>query len=138
MTKKPEQTTPIIDWDPASGFLLCKPLKREELARLYNRDAGSLQLPDRMGKVSDSVGAGQVVKLGGRSVEDKKLEHEYHTMLKAGSAKVTIMPGMLDQIKVGDYVAWMPYTDQLIEIDGVKYSLVGYDKIRAVRKGDSK
>lgn len=127
MTKK--TTEPIIDWEPAPGYVLCKPMKREEMAALYNRAGGSnLSLPDRVGKVSDSVGTGRIVKAGPVSLE-------YAKLIKELDITMATMHSM--QPKPGDYIAWMPYTDQLIEIDGQKYSLVGYDKIRAVRKGES-
>ncbi len=136
-TDKPQE--PIVDWEPAPGVLLCKPLKREELAALYNRkNEKSLFMPDKVGKVSDSVGVGQIIEMGGMSVADMKLQHEYDELLKSGGSKVTILPHPFWKLKVGDYIAWMPFTDQLIEIDGTKYSLVGYNQIRASRKGDTK
>jgi hypothetical protein len=129
--KLAEPAKPIIDWEPAPGFLLCKALKREELAALYNRGtAGKLGLPDRVGKVSDSVGAGQVIATGDILPADVI---EWLDMLKKlGEPE---RPHYYTKTKPGDYVAWMPFTDQIIEIDGAKYSLVGYDKIRAGRKG---
>ncbi len=131
MTDRPKQ--PNIDWEPAPGVLLCKPLKREELAALYNRkNEKPLFMPDKVGKVSDSVGVGQVLRLGPGKPENidatGKSKAEIDQELKAGQLG----------LKPGDYVAWMPFTDQLIEIDGQKYSLVGYNQIRAIRKGDSK
>jgi hypothetical protein len=124
-------TDPIIDWEPAPGYLLCKALKREELAALYNRGtAGKLGLPDKVGKVSDSVGAGRVIKCGlVRTIDGQP---EWHLTQVTEGSNFGKPLGL-----VGDYIAWMPFTDQIIEIDGQKYSLVGYDKIRAVRKGDT-
>jgi co-chaperonin GroES (HSP10) len=134
-TGKP--TTPIIDWKPAPGFLLCKALKREEVAALYGRGtAGKLGLPDKVGKVSDSVGVGQIIEMGGMAIADMKLQYEYNELLKKGNPKTVILPHPFWKLKVGDYIAWMPYTDQIIEIDGQKYSLVGYEKIRAAREGN--
>jgi co-chaperonin GroES (HSP10) len=136
--------SPVIDWEPAPGFLLCKALKREELAALYGRGgAGKLGLPDKVGKVSDSVGVGQVIKLGGYSMEVLLKAAQVADLSKDAISKKlgqkaydrVMSQHVEDQVKPGDYIAWMPYTDQIIEIDGAKYSLVGYDKIRAVRKG---
>lgn len=141
---KPKE--PNIDWDPAPGYLLCKQLKREEVAALYNRSGGSnLSLPDKVGKVSDSVGVGLVVKAGAPDIDSilKSLDLAEKTKLpktaeamNAVAAKYNVPKTFLPKATVGDYVAWMPFTDQIIEIDGAKFSLVGYDKIRAVRKGE--
>lgn len=124
---------PLIDWDPTPGFLLCKALKREELNALYNRSgAGALSLPDRVGKVSDSVGAGQVIKLGPPELRIIDGTNKSKAEIDAELQRTTL------GLEPGDYVAWMPFTDLIIEIDGAKYSLIGYDKIRAVRKGTGK
>lgn len=115
-----EEKQPIIDWEPAPGFVLIKPVTREEMAALYNRNgASSLSLPDKVGKVSDSVGVGKVVLRG-------KLAYD---------ANVPMAETAGAMVEDGDYIAFMPYTDLRIEIDGVKYALVEYNKIRAVRKG---
>jgi hypothetical protein len=136
-------TAPIIDWEPAPGYLLCKALKREELAALYNRGtAGKLGLPDKVGKVSDSVGVGQVVKPGGLDAKallmGRKLDIDANgQQIGTQAAENVESAAMIYLVRPGDYIAWMPFTDMIIEIDGQKYSLVGYDKIRAVRKGDT-
>lgn len=128
-------TKPIIDWDPAPGCLLVKVLKREELAALYSKAGGNnLSLPDRAGKVSDSVGVGCVIKAGSVSMAQVKDE------IFAPADLVTLE--MIDaaraaasfDVEVGDYVAFMPYSDLIIEIDGTKYSILQYTSIRAVRK----
>ncbi len=124
----PEETKPIIDWEPAPGSVLVKPVKREELAALYNRGGSNLSLPDKVGKVSDSVGVGRVIKLGAparvldasEAISQQEAQQLYHASQLG--------------LQVGDYIAYMPYTDLLIEIDGVKYALVEYKNIRAVRK----
>lgn len=127
---------PVIDWNPAPGYVLCKSLRREEVAAIYNKPSNKpgLSLPDNVGKVSDSVGIGRVIKAAPPTVDDALKIEKYHAAAtKAEKDKALSM--FKHGIEVGDYVAFMPFTDALIEIDGVKYSLVGYDKIRAVRKG---
>ena len=132
-----DKQQPIIDWDPAPGYLLCKPLKREELAALYDRAGGSnLSLPDKVGKVSDSVGAGIVIKLGPVASTADGWQFPVDVKISNTDPNQQFTDAMPIGLQPGDYIAWMPFTDQLIEIDGVKYSLVGYDKIRAVRKGE--
>jgi co-chaperonin GroES (HSP10) len=134
-----------VDWDPTPGFILVKVLKREEVATLYDRAGGSnLSLPDSAGKVSDSVGVGRVVKNGTPSRE----ELLQHIEIVKFSAEHKESKGLADLVepmrtstadwlkyKPGDYVAFMPYTDLIIEIDGTKYSLLPYSAIRGVRKG---
>lgn len=138
----PKPKTLDIAWNPAPGYVLCRVVKREEL----QKNTGNLELPDNVGKVSDSVGVGEVLKAGGYDHEALKLSVEVAKLIgkdtlakinetvKASGQRHPFGNNIHDQIKPGDLIAWMPFTDQLIEIDLVKYSLVGYDKIRAVRK----
>ena len=104
------------DWKPAPGFVLCLPKKREDL----QTSKSGLSMPDSVGKVSDSVGVGEVVLTGPAIDNDGKKLWQFDD---AGF-----------ELNPGDLVAWMPYTDTIIEIDTKKYSLVPYDKIRAVRR----
>lgn len=136
MTDKEKAVEPIVDWEPTPGHLLIKPLKREEVAsELYGKDSkNSLSLPDNMGKISDSVGVGRVIKMAYPSAETVKVANE------AMPADLELALPMLHKwvhkgLEVGDYVAFMPYTDLLIEIDGAKYSLIEYSRIRGVRNG---
>lgn len=120
----PEPKKPDIDWQPAPGFILCRPVEREEL-----QNTSGLALPDSVGKVSDSVGVGEVIKT---SLLLPKDIIEWLDMLKGlGEPE---KPHHYTDIKPGDLIAWMPFTDSIIEINLKKYSLVGYDKVRAVRK----
>lgn len=128
----------IIDFNPTPGHLLIKPLKREEVAALYNRGKSSnLSLPDNVGKVSDSVGIGRVIKLGWVDIDlTVKLSkiNVAESIVSVADRKEAVKNYTLADLAVGDYVAHMPYTDLIIEIDGVKYSLLPYDKVWAVRK----
>lgn len=146
MTDKPKD--PIIDWDPTPGYVLCKEVKREELAELYNQQVvgkSQLSLPDNMGRVSDGVAIGQVIKLGGYSMEvllqAAKVAHlskdAINKHLGQQAYDRVMGQNIEDKVKIGDYVAYMPFTDVIIEIDGQKYRLVEYSKIRSVRKGGS-
>lgn len=115
-----------IDWEPAPGVILCRPIKREEM-----QDTGGLKLPDSVGKQSDNVGVGEVIKCGPKGPNEIRLLAD---VAKISAAGIKIEHADLTTCEPGDLVAWMPYTDQLIEIDMVKYSLVGYANVRAVRK----
>ena len=110
------------DWKPAPGFVLCLPKKREDL----QTSKSGLSMPDSVGKVSDSVGVGEVVKCG------KIRTTFYNNQDKANN--ITEWSG--EKLEPGDLIAWMPYTDTIIQIDTKKYSLVPYDKIRAVRRAN--
>lgn len=148
MIAKSTEKEPIIDWTPAPGYVLCTIMDRKEVAELYDRKiVGKTQLsmPDKMGRASDSVGVGQIIEKGqpdrAELLDLIKLIDYSAKELKDSSDMMTALSGAKAswlQYNVGDYIAFLPYTDQIIEIDGVKYSLVGYDKIRAVRKGDNK
>lgn len=125
---------PIIDFEPMPGYILIKSLKREEVAELYNRGGKSnLSLPDSVGKVSDSVGVGYVKAVGDFGLEiKKKLLDTYGDDYEKSEEYKRLMA-----IEPSTYIAHMPYTDLIIEIDGQKYSLLPYDKVWAVRKAQS-
>lgn len=140
---------PVVDWDPTPGFVLIKTLKREEVAeQLYGKKTAgpTLSLPDKMGKISDSVGVGRVIKVG-MPDRDELLEHieiiKFEASIKEKGDSVgsdLVEPLRANNAswlhyKVGDYVSFMPYTDLIIEIDGAKYSILPYSAIRGVRKG---
>lgn len=114
-----------IDWEPQIGVLLCRTVKREEM---QGEDNG-FALPDQVGKKSDSVGVGEVIKTS--NMHPDHVNAWMDMLKKIGEPE---KPHPFTDIKPGDFVAWMPYTDQLIEIGMETYSLVGYANIRAVRK----
>lgn len=124
---------PNIDWKPQPGYMLVTKLTREQVAELYNRGHNNLSLPDNVGKVSDSLGVGCVEMT---SAMLPATEIEWVDMLRKIDEKER--PHYYTAIKPGDYVAFMPYTDALMEIDGKKYSVLPYDKVWAVRKGATK
>lgn len=112
-------------WIPIPGFVLCRAIKREELQKSDSK----LTLPDRVGKVSDSVGVGEVIAT---SLMLPNAVVEWLDMLnKLGEPE---KPHFYTDIKPGDLIAWMPFVDMVIEIKLKKYSLVPYDKVRAIRK----
>lgn len=116
-----ENTTTDVDlngWEPVPGFVLCKQKKREDL----QTSKSGIALPDSAGKVADSVGVGEVILVGTPKTGYYKGEKYAEPDWLGGP------------LKPGDLVAWMPFTDSLIEINLKKYSLVPYDKIRAVKK----
>lgn len=96
---------------PAPGFIFARPLKREEL------NSGAFSLPDNASNIHDSVGIAEVIECGQIRTINGELE----------------WTGV--ELAVGDLVGHMPYTDAIIEIDLKKYSILPYDKIWAVRKG---
>lgn len=111
-----------IAWEPAPGYVLCRPVKREELQK-----SSGLELPDSAGKVSDAVGVGEVIECG---------DPTYADLIEADkAAELTInVKSIWSRISPGDLIAFMPYTDKLLEIDLKKYSVVAYKQIMAVRK----
>jgi co-chaperonin GroES (HSP10) len=111
------ETNQLNNWQPVLGYVLCKPLKREELNRQSDKD--DLELADGTGKVSDSVGVGRVIQLGPDSIVDNKL-----------------MGAATFGVRVGDLIAHMPYVDKLIEVDGEKFSLVAYKQIMGIMKAE--
>lgn len=139
MSEPTKKQQPTLDWNPTPGHLLCKPLKREEVAELYKKQSArvSLSMPDNMGRVTDSVAVGQVIKMGPPAIEKALHIDEVYGETKTPDAKQNALTMFEFGIQPGDYVAYMPFTDVIIEIDGAKYHLVEYEKIRAVRKGNA-
>lgn len=109
--------TILDEFEPAPGFLIGRPVKREEL-----QSQGGLSLPSSVGKVSDSVALAEVLKVG--AVRKVDGEYEYPTS------------GMLDHpdLEVGDIVGYMPYTDKLLEIDLENYAVVAYKQIMLIKR----
>lgn len=88
---------------------------------MSKKSSGSLSLPDDVGKEKDSVGVAQVVACGvNRSDEHGQLEWQG------------------DEIKEGNYIAYMPFTDVIIPHGFKKLNLVKYANILAIAKGESK
>lgn len=122
--KKSEQTKP--KFHPAPGYILAKPLTREELAK----SSTSLDLPDNAGKEKDSVGVARVLELGGAGPEELRT---IALMVKLATAKSYPKAGTAyGNLKVGDLVAYMPFTDAII-LDGYeKLNLIAYRNVMAV------
>lgn len=127
MTVKPKIN---IDWEPAPGYVLCRPVDREELQTMGK---SSLVMTDDVGKVSDHVGVGEVLKVGGPGATELKFIKLSRELKAAGPSALDPVV-KLGNLQHGDLVAFMPYTDKLLEVDMSKYSLVRYDQIMAVLK----
>lgn len=109
-----------LAFQPAPGFVLAKPLSREEVSNLTT----SLALPDKTGKEADSVGIAQVIACG--DVRKTRTGWEWPTEDGNPSAykRYALMPGML--------IAYIPFTDAII-MDGFdKHNLVPYRSIMAI------
>ena len=104
-----------IDWEPAPGYVLIRPLDREDMDRRLPKKS-TLEMPDDMQKVSDHTGIGEVIKCG-----DIRMDNDEKRVDWLGPV-----------LRAGDLVAFMPYTDKMLEIDMRKYSLVGYRQIMSV------
>lgn len=116
-----------LSWEPAAGYVIARPLKREEM-----NTGTTLVMADSTGKMSDSVGVGEVILCGTPDQEEVKLLLELEERgIKTDETKYY-------KLKPGDLIAWMPYTDKLLEQDLVKYSVVAYKQIMAIKKKDAK
>lgn len=97
---------------PAPGYILAKPMTREEL---HN---SSLALPQSAKDGNDSVGVAKVIECGAvRTIDDNK-------------------EWLGEDLAVGDLIAYMPYTDVIIMEGFDKLSIVPYKQIVATRKGE--
>lgn len=92
---------------PSPGFVLARPLKREEL-----HGKSSLAMPDGVANEKDAVGIAEVVELGKQKDKDPDL-----------------------MLEPGDLIAYMPYTDVIIMDGFEKRNLVAYKNIVAIAKG---
>ncbi len=106
-----DQKQPSFTFHPAPGYILAKPLTREELSRNNSK----LSLPDSAGKEKDSVGIARVIECGKVRVTDIGSEEWEGPKLKAG-----------------DLIAYMPFTDAIIMNGFDKQNLVSYRNIMAV------
>ena len=102
----PKQATPQT-FHPAPGYILGRPVTREEISKSTNK----LLMPDAVGKLKDSVGIAEVLELGDKLKDDS----------------VTI------ELKPGDLIAYIPFTDAIIEEGSVKHNLVPYKNVMAIR-----
>ena len=106
------------EFHPAPGFILGKPLTREEVSNTKT----TLKLTDAAGKEKDSVGIARVIELG---------------WPRTGYYKGSQYQGpdwLGEKLEVGDLVAYMPYTDVII-LDGYeKRNIIPYEKIVATAK----
>lgn len=126
MAKNDKPAASDLDgWTPAPGFVLCRPVKREEL---QGGNKTGLMMPDKVGKVSDNVGVGEVVLCGPPAL-DIDASH-----IETQAERAKFFDKHTHGVGLGDLVAFMPYTDAIIEINIKKYTLVPYDKIRAIRR----
>lgn len=131
---------PKIDWEPAPGYVLIKPLDREELNRSLP-GSSTLKMPDDMEKVSDHTGVGEVVKTGCVGPAEVAFMRDVFEMMGSvpkGSKVVGDVEDLKFDINPGDLIAFMPYTDKLLEIGIEQYSLVGYRQIMGVLKKGSR
>lgn len=109
-----EQEKP--QFKPAPGYILAKPLTREELAK----SSSLLALPDDVGKEKDSVGIAEVLECGHLVAEHIGLDSE-------GG-----VPAELLDLKPGDLVAYMPFTDAIIMDGFEKHNIIAYKNIMAI------
>ncbi len=110
-----------LDFEPATGYVIARPITREDL----NKSSGSsLQMPDSIGKVSDSVGVAEVIKCG--PVEQ--------TFDAEGMTMAEVAERLKSPVEVGDLIAFMPYTDKILEVGMTKYSVVAYKQIMAYKR----
>ena len=95
---------------PAPGFVLARPLKKEE------QQQSTLSMPGSAKDKTDSVGVAEVIECGAIRTIDGQVEFEY-------------------KLEPGDIIAYMPFTDVLIDAGSFeKNCLVGYTSIRAIKK----
>lgn len=115
-----------LTYQPAPGYILGKPLSREELAA----KSTSLALPSNTGREKDSVGIAEVLALGGAGHAELET---IALMVKLASEPLAPASGTAyGNIKVGDLVAYMPFTDAVI-LDGYdKLGLIAYRNVMAV------
>lgn len=133
MTNSPK--SPVFH--PAPGYLLCKPLTREDLSSLST----SLALPDNVGKESDAVGVAEVLENGGLELGTVLALRRLSKFSKdlgidIGNARDLKHPHL--KLKAGDLVAYMPFTDMIIMDGYEKRALISWDKIVAVAQVPSK
>jgi hypothetical protein len=108
--KKPE-------FHPAPGYILGKPLTREELAK----SSTSLSLPDNVGKEKDSVGIAEVLECGNPGTD---IAHD--------GVGYSRWEG--EDLSPGDLVAYIPFTDAIIMDGYEKRNLIAYKNIMAVSR----
>lgn len=95
----------VVDFKPAPGYILGRPVSREELSQ----STTALALPDQVGKLKDSVGIAEVLLLG---------------KLKDDDPAITLKPG--------DLVAYIPFTDAVIEQGYHKRNVIPYRNVMAI------
>ena len=102
---------------PVPGYVLARPLEKEELQQ------SSLSMPGSAKDKTDSVGIAEVIECGTNRTEITVTGHE-------------VAEWRGEPLAVGDHIAYMPFTDVLIDTENFKkHVLVAYTSIRAVKKG---
>lgn len=125
MSTKQEAVKP--EFHPAPGYVLAKPMTREELAK----SSTSLVMPDNAGKEKDAVGVATVIETGPMDLELAMKLGKLPLLSKADKA---MLFGVLQGIEPGDLIAYMPFSDMIIMDGFEKRNLVSYKAICAVAK----
>lgn len=131
----PQATGPIFK--PAPGYIIGKPLKREELAQRQ----GGLALPDSVGKEKDSVGVAEVLLVGEPDLAT--VAAVSGVLERVAAAGDELLDGIVKQLKVsspevrvGDLVAYIPFTDAIIMEGFEKRNVIAYKNVVAVARAD--